>query len=165
MAVGNAGGNAQTAKQEAARHIAARARAANGPRDERAVEPIKPEGQPLVLRRKITTTRRQHKERRDCPRRPRASFGVRMSAIRSLPPCRGRARGAPVLGTNRHQCCLALAPGSTTSRAVPARRHMPNGDEHDLDHRRPPTTRRDRLAALLIVLLIASWLWLLWLIH
>jgi len=41
---------------------------------------------------------------------------------------------------------------------------MPNGDERDPDHRRPPTTRRDRLAALLIVLLVTGWLWLLWLI-
>jgi ferric-dicitrate binding protein FerR (iron transport regulator) len=42
---------------------------------------------------------------------------------------------------------------------------MPIGDESDPDHRRPPTMRRDRLAALLIVLLIAGWLWLLWLIR
>ena len=41
---------------------------------------------------------------------------------------------------------------------------MPNGDERDPEHRRPLTTRRDRLAALLIVVLVAGWLWLLWLI-
>jgi hypothetical protein len=37
---------------------------------------------------------------------------------------------------------------------------MSNGDERDPEHRRPLTTRRERLAALLIVLLIAAWLWL-----
>ena len=53
--------NTQTAKQAAARHIGARRqRKAPGTR---AVGPSKPEGQHLVLRRKITTTRRQHKER------------------------------------------------------------------------------------------------------
>jgi ferric-dicitrate binding protein FerR (iron transport regulator) len=42
---------------------------------------------------------------------------------------------------------------------------MPNGNDRDPDHRLPPTARRQGLAALLLFLLVAAWLWLLWLIH
>jgi ferric-dicitrate binding protein FerR (iron transport regulator) len=42
---------------------------------------------------------------------------------------------------------------------------MPHRDEREPGHRQAPTPRRDRLAAVLIILLIAGWLWLLWLIH
>jgi hypothetical protein len=42
---------------------------------------------------------------------------------------------------------------------------MTDGDDKDPKPERPSITRRDRLAALLIVLLVAGWLWLLWLIQ
>ena len=42
---------------------------------------------------------------------------------------------------------------------------MVNGDESDPESQQPFRKRRDRLAALLIVLLVAGWLWLLWLIR
>ena len=42
---------------------------------------------------------------------------------------------------------------------------MANGDESDPESKQPSRKLRDRLAALLIVLLIAGWLWLLWMIR
>ena len=42
---------------------------------------------------------------------------------------------------------------------------MANGDESDPESQQPSRKRRNRLAALLIVLLLAGWLWLLWLIR
>ena len=42
---------------------------------------------------------------------------------------------------------------------------MANGDESDPESQQLSRKRRDRLAALLIVLLIAGWLWLLWMIR
>jgi predicted nucleic acid-binding Zn ribbon protein len=42
---------------------------------------------------------------------------------------------------------------------------MANGDERDPESQQLSRKRRARLAALLIILLIAGWLWLLWMIR
>src|SRR5262245_43921071 len=55
--------------------------------------------------------------------------------------------------------CSAV--GSRARASQPSTVHMSNGDDREPHPRRGPISRRDRVLALLIALLIAVWLWLL----
>jgi hypothetical protein len=68
---------------------------------------------------------------------------------------------------DHRRSCFSVAPHAKTnlaSRRQPENR-MANGDERDPESQQLSRKRRARLAALLIVLLVAGWLWLLWMIR